>query len=75
MSRGCLHARSITDRSFGIGPEIKYTNIIWRLGFDFRYEAQFGVEAKTSGNVFVIGDACLTCSAPPCRLADIGRSL
>jgi hypothetical protein len=45
----------ITDRSFGIGPEWKYTNLKWHLGFDFRYEAQFGVQAKTSGNVFVIG--------------------
>jgi hypothetical protein len=44
----------VTDRSFGIGPEWKYTNLKWNLGFDFRYEAQFGVQAKTSGNVFVI---------------------
>jgi len=44
----------ITDRSFGIGPEWKYTNIKWRLGFDFRFEQQFGVEAKTSGKIFAI---------------------
>jgi hypothetical protein len=25
----------ITDRSFGVGPEWKYTNLKWRLGFDF----------------------------------------
>jgi hypothetical protein len=44
----------ITDRSFGIGPEWKYTNLKWRLGFDFRFEQQFGVQAKTSGNIFVM---------------------
>ena len=35
----------ITDRSFGIGPEWKYTNLKWHLGFDFRYEQQFEVQA------------------------------
>lgn len=45
----------ITDRSFGIGPEWKYTNLKWRLGFDLRYEQQFAVQAKTSGSIFVIG--------------------
>src|SRR5271156_4533603 len=42
----------ITDRSFGIGPEWKYTNLKWRLGFDFRFEQQFAVQAKTSGSAF-----------------------
>ena len=42
----------ILDRSFGIGPEWKYTNLKWHLGFDFRFEQQFGVEAKTSGSAF-----------------------
>lgn len=48
LTRGAL------DRSFGIGPEWKYTNIKHRLGFDVRYEPQFGVQTKTSGNVLVI---------------------
>ena len=44
----------IKDRAFGIGPEWKYTNIKWRLGFDVRYEQQFAVQAKTSGSIFVM---------------------
>jgi len=46
--------QGIKDRSFGIGPEWKYTNIKWHLGFDARFEQQFGVQAKTSGNITVI---------------------
>ena len=55
----------ITDRSFGIGPEWKYTNLKWRLGFDFRFEQQFGVQAKTSGNIFVVGITYLNLALPP----------
>ena len=55
----------ILDRSFGIGPEWKYTNLNWHLGLDFRYEQQFGVEAKTSGPVFVIGITYLKLAPPP----------
>ena len=55
----------ITDRSFGIGPEWKYTNLKWRLGFDFRFEQQFGVQAKTSGNIFVVGITYLKLTPPP----------
>jgi hypothetical protein len=50
----------ILDRNFGIGPEWQYTNIKWRLGFDFRYEYQFAAEAKTSGPVYVIGITYIT---------------
>ena len=50
----------ITDRAFGIGPEWKYTNIKWRLGFDFRFEQNFAVQAKPSGSIFVIGITYLT---------------
>jgi len=53
------------DRSFGIGPEWKYTNLNWHLGFDVRYEAQFGVESKTSGNVFVFSLTYLSLTPPP----------
>jgi hypothetical protein len=55
----------ITDRSFGIGPEWKYTNLKWRLGFDFRFEQQFGVQARTSGNIFVVGITYLKLVPPP----------
>lgn len=55
----------ILDRQFGIGPEWKYTNIKWRMGFDFRFEQQFGVQAKTSGQVFVVGITYLKLFPPP----------
>ena len=55
----------ITDRSFGIGPEWKYTNLKWHLGFDFRFEQQFGVQAKTSGNIFAISITYLKLTPPP----------
>jgi hypothetical protein len=55
----------IIDRSFGIGPEWKYTNLKWRLGFDFRFEQQFAVQAKTSGNVFFISITYLDLTPPP----------
>jgi hypothetical protein len=53
------------DRSFGIGPEFKYTDPAKHLGLDFRYERQFGVEAKTQGDVFVIGITWLNLFPPP----------
>jgi hypothetical protein len=55
----------ITDRSFGIGPEWKYTNLKWHLGFDFRFEQQFGVQAKTSGKVFAMSITYLKLFPPP----------
>ena len=55
----------VLDRSFGIGPEWKYTNIKWHLAFDVRYEQQFGVQAKTSGQVFVFGLTYLKLFPPP----------
>ena len=55
----------ITDRSFGIGPEWKYTNLKWHLGFDFRFEQQFGVQAKTSGKIFAISITYLKLFPPP----------
>lgn len=42
------------DRSFGLGPELKYTNPQKHFAFDFRYEKQFAVQSKTQGDVFVI---------------------
>jgi hypothetical protein len=55
----------ITDRSFGIGPEWKYTNLKWRLGFDLRFEQQFGVQAKTSGNIVVVSITYLDLAPEP----------
>jgi hypothetical protein len=55
----------ILDRQFGAGPEWKYTNLKWHMGFDFRFEQQFGVEAKTSGQVFVISITYLRLNLPP----------
>lgn len=43
------------DRSFGLGPEFKYTRADKHIGFLLRYERQFAVESKTQGNVFVAG--------------------
>jgi len=54
----------ITDRSFGLGPEWKYTNLKWHLGFDFRYEQQFGVQAKTSGSIFAMSITYLKLASP-----------
>ena len=53
------------DRSFGIGPEFKYTNPIKHFSIDFRYEKQFGVQAKTQGDVYVIGLTWLNIFLPP----------
>ncbi|MEG9437788.1 transporter [Edaphobacter sp. HDX4] len=43
------------DRSFGIGPEFKYTNPMKHFGLSFRYERQFAVQSKTQGDVYAIG--------------------
>jgi hypothetical protein len=42
--------RGDLDRSFGLGPEVKYTNLKHHVAFDARYEPQFGVQSRTSGN-------------------------
>ncbi len=52
--------RGLLDRNFGIGPELQYTAMKIRTAFDFRYEQQFGGEAKTSGPVYVIGITYIT---------------
>ncbi len=52
------------DRSFGIGPEWKYTNLRHHLGFDVRYQEQFGVQSKTSGRIFVVGITFLNLLPP-----------
>ncbi|HXC95301.1 MAG TPA: transporter [Edaphobacter sp.] len=57
----------LTDRSFSAGGEIKFTDPFVHLGFDFRFEQQFGVESKTSGQLFVIGITFLDLLHPPPR--------
>jgi hypothetical protein len=47
------------DRGFGAGAEWKYTDIKHRLAFDVRYEKQFGVQLRTSGQVLVFSITCL----------------
>lgn len=42
------------DRSFGAGPEFKYTSVKHHVAFDVRYEPQFGVQSRTSGNMVFI---------------------
>src|SRR5262249_31944163 len=58
-------AAGVLDRFFGIGPEWKYTNLKWHLGFMFRYQAQFGVQAMTSGDIFVMIITYLKLTPPP----------
>lgn len=43
------------DRSFGVGPEFKYTDPKRHFALNLRYERQFAVQSKTQGNVFVAG--------------------
>jgi hypothetical protein len=55
------------DRVFSIGPELKFTNPFWHLGFDVRYEQQFGALSRTSGKVFVFGITFLDLLHPPSK--------
>ena len=52
------------DRSFGAGPEFKYTSVKHHVAFDVRYEPQFGVQARTSGNMVFISLTYLDFFAP-----------
>jgi hypothetical protein len=53
------------DRAFSIGPELKFTDPFIHLGFDFRYEQQFGVLSRTSGQIFVVSITFLDLLHPP----------
>jgi len=55
----------ILDQGFAAGPECKYTNLKWHMGFDFRFEQQFGVEGKTSGEVLAISITYIRLNLPP----------
>jgi len=47
-------ARGVRDRAFGIGPDWKYTDVKHHLAYGLRYERQFEVQGRTSGNIVVI---------------------
>jgi len=53
------------DRAFSVGPEIKFTDPFIHLGFDVRYQQQFGVRSRTSGKIFVFGITFLDLLHPP----------
>jgi hypothetical protein len=57
--------RGQLDRGFGLGGEWKYTDIKHHLAFDVRYEDQFGVQLRTSGQVLVFGITFLHFLPPP----------
>jgi hypothetical protein len=57
--------RGQLDRGFGVGGEWKYTDIKHHLAFDVRYEDQFGVQLRTSGQVLVFGITFLHFLPPP----------
>jgi len=45
--------RGDLDHAFAAGPEFKYTSVKHHFAFDARYERQFGVQLRTSGDVIV----------------------
>ena len=53
------------DRGFGGGGEWKYTDIKHKLAFDVRYQQQFGVQLRTSGQVLVFSITFLNMLPPP----------
>jgi hypothetical protein len=57
--------RGDLDRAFGAGGEWKYTDIKHHLAYDVRYEQQFGVQLRTSGQVLVFSITFLQLSPPP----------
>jgi hypothetical protein len=57
--------RGYLDRSFGAGGEWKYTDLKHHLGYDVRYEQQFGVQLRTSGQVLIFSVTFLRLFPPP----------
>lgn len=57
--------RGDLDRGFGAGGEWKYTDLKHHLAYDVRYQQQFGVELRTSGQVLVFGVTFLHLTMPP----------
>ncbi len=54
-----------TDRAFATGGEWKYTDIKHRLAYDVRFEQQYGVQLRTSGQVVVFSITYLKLFLPP----------
>jgi hypothetical protein len=59
--------RGDLDRAFAAGGEWKYTDIKHHLGYDVRYEQQFGVQLRTSGPVLVFSITFLDLLPPPAK--------
>jgi hypothetical protein len=57
--------RGYLDRGFGAGGEWKYTDLKHHLGYDVRYEQQFGVQLRTSGQVLIFSITFLKLFPPP----------
>jgi hypothetical protein len=57
--------RGYLDRGFGAGGEWKYTDIKHKLAFDVRYQQQFGVQLRTSGQILVFSITYLKLFPPP----------
>ena len=53
------------DRGFGAGGEWKYTDIKHKLAFDVRYQQQYGVQLRTSGQVLIFSITFLNMLPPP----------
>lgn len=57
--------RGYLDRSFATGGEWKYTDIKHHLAYDVRYQQQYGVQLRTSGQVLVFSITYLKLHMPP----------
>ena len=57
--------KNYLDRAFAAGAEWKFTDIKHKLAYDVRYEQQFGVELRTSGQVLVFSITYLRLFPPP----------
>jgi hypothetical protein len=57
--------RGNLDRAFGLGPEFEIANPRYHMAFDVRYEPEFGVQSRTSGNILVISISYLHFLTPP----------
>jgi hypothetical protein len=56
--------RGYRDRGFGAGGEWKFTDIKHRLAYDIRFEQQYGVQLRTSGQVLVFSITYLKLTPP-----------
>lgn len=56
--------RGNLDRAFGLGPEFKIANPKYHMAFDVRYEPEFGVQSRTSGNILIVSVSYLHFLSP-----------